>query len=121
MLKILEQGLSFGGKYKKNLRSWTAGGDILLFLSAAVDVHDAQLGLFDPLVGIQLGRGQDIAGGTRKIFRRLIEGDKIKRCMSLAHDPSGMASAAGGAASDDLNIVEAEHRTGIAVTEGRQL
>ena len=94
---------------------------MFLLLSAAVNVHDAQLGLFDPLMGIQLGRCQYVACGTRKIFCRLIEGDKIKGRMPLAHDPSGMASAAGGAASDDLNIVETEHRTGIAVTEGGQL
>ena len=83
-----------------------------------MDIHDTQLRLFHSLMIVQLRRCQNIAVPGTEIAHMLVEGNEVDGNIALAHDTSGVASAAGGAASDDLNIVEAEHRTGITVTEG---
>ena len=86
-------------------------------LSAAVDVHDAQLGLFNTLMRIELRCRQNIAAFGTEVVHTLVEGDEVNGNIALAHDAPGVTSAAGGAAFDDLHVVETEHRTGIAVTE----
>ena len=69
-------------------------------------------------MGVELGRCQDIAAFRGEIGHALIEGDEVDGNIPLAHDAPGVASAAGGTALDDLNVIETEDRTGVAVTEG---
>ena len=85
--------------------------------SAAVEIHNAQLGLFNTLMVVQLGSCQNVAAVGEEVIDILIEGDEVKGGVSLAHDTSGVAAAAGGIAFDDFHIIETEHGTGIAVTE----
>ena len=95
------------------------GGQQLFYrvFSVAMNVHNAQLGLFDSLMIVELRRSQYVTCGRTEIADTLVEGDEIHGNIALAHKPSGMTAAACRIAFDDLNIVEAEDRTGIAVAE----
>ena len=82
-----------------------------------MEIHNAQLGLFDALMIVELRGRQNVTAVGEEVVDILIEGDEVKGGVALTHDTSGVAAAAGGVAFDDFYIVETEHRSGVAVAE----